>query len=156
MFSQACITHFVNSEGGVCLFPECITGHMIILGGLPSWGWGVFPPGKVDPPPPRLADPTPNTYVGKPPTPRNTVKGGRYAFYWNAFLFYVNLKLFNNSEDIITARVVKRVKVMLLQACVTHSVQRGRSETPKVSGQHLPPWDQVRTSTPSPPPGTWS
>ena len=73
---------------------------------------------------------------------------------------------------IFTARVAKRAKVMFLQACVTHSVQQrgggGGSETPKVSGQHLPPpprdevttppsppWDQV-TTPPSPPPGNRS
>ena len=49
MFLQPCVTHSVHSRG-VCLFPECITGHMIMLRGLPTGG--VLPTVyiKVDPP----------------------------------------------------------------------------------------------------------
>ena len=60
VFTGMCHSFYVmnGGGGGVCLFPKCITGHMIILaGGVCPRGWGVFPlgggvcpPGKADPP----------------------------------------------------------------------------------------------------------
>ena len=78
-------------------------------------------------------------------------------------------------QVIFTARVAKRAKVMFLQACVTHSVQR-RGEVGNINGQPPPPQLGLGHSTPpphlglghstppphlglghyTPPPGTWS
>ena len=61
---------------------------------------------------------------------------------------------------VITARLAKRVKVMFLQACVTHSVERlgggGGKVVINTNGQPPSPPDQVRMSTPYCPPRTRS
>ena len=58
---------------------------------------------------------------------------------------------------LVTTRLAKRAKVMFLQACVTHSVQRRGGGAGGGEGGHQHQWsstsppDQVRMSTPSPP-----
>ena len=73
------------------------------------------------------------------------------AFHADKLLGIILCETIAVEVTVITARVAKRAKVMFLQACVTHSVQRGggRWATPIVN-HPPPPRDQVRTSTPSP------
>ena len=89
------------------------------------------------------------------------------AFGSEVFTTQVTL-LLQTKTAIFTARLAKRAKVMFLQACVTHSVQRRGGGGGGGGHQHQwsttyppppPPQDQVRMSTPpppSPPPGTRS
>ena len=58
-------------------------------------------------------------------------------------------------NDIFTARVAKRAKVMFSQAFVCPSPEGGEEVTMGLDHHHPPPtWDLV--TTPHPPPGNWS
>ena len=113
IFSQACVKNSVHRGGGGCL-PQCMLGYTTTT----THPLEQSPPDKADTPPgpdplpPDRADPSRS---GRPPTPlgpdpppdqadtpppreadcsiRST--SGRYASYWNVFLFYfIYLMLF--------------------------------------------------------------
>ena len=119
MFSQV----LACSPGGwVCLFPECITGHITRMGsvwlgdgylirgrvnvwsrggclvrGVWSKGGGVVWSGVGGRPLPQMAT--------NPPTPKEGREycqmGGRYASYWNAFLISGNFYTHNILETLL-------------------------------------------------------
>ena len=79
IFSEACVSHFVQGGGGVCLYmmslPAWLPGPIFLQGGLclgeVSVQGGSLGRGK-----------------GVLCAGGSREKSGRYASYWNAFLFY--------------------------------------------------------------------
>ena len=80
--SQVCV--ILSTGMGVCLFMACITGRMTEGGGPSFWGGGVPSGGSAGGSPCRQTPP--------PPPGIRSIRG-RYASYWNAFLFDLKIKL---------------------------------------------------------------
>ena len=111
LFSQACVTHSVHRGG--CPGGRNLVWGCVCVKGMVRQGGAMLRP-TLDkaptPPPPPLQTrhlpppPTPSDQAPTPPTPGYAMirlTGGRYASYWNAFLFYMQGRQCTAEENIV-------------------------------------------------------